>query len=123
MNARFGILTYGSTTRVILKESTSSEVLSWLGKGAFEDRLTPEKFAVTDDNGNTSWRPKSRYWLQHYLAAHYGSVVQIQFSPDFSLGLTGLSYGNGARDAKGCESVEDGSAYLNLRYLPIEVAC
>ncbi|MCK0097499.1 DUF5906 domain-containing protein [Yoonia sp. F2084L] len=74
MNSRFGILTYGSTTRIILKGSTSTEVLSWLGKGAFEDRLAPEKFAVTNNNGDTTWRPKARYWLQHPFAAHYHEV-------------------------------------------------
>ncbi len=89
MNARFGILTYGSTTRVILKESTSTEVLSWLGKGAFEDRMAPEKFPVTDDNGNTTWRPKSRFWLQHRLAAHYHKV---DFDPSLPPGHNGRSW-------------------------------
>ncbi|MGC3938752.1 DUF5906 domain-containing protein [Roseobacter sp. EG26] len=86
MNSRFGILTYGSSTRVILKETTSTEVLSWLGKGAFEDRLAPEKFPVTDDNGNTTWRPKSRFWLQHRLAAHYH---EMDFDPSLPPGHNG----------------------------------
>ena len=83
MNSRFGILTYGSTTRVILKGSTSSEVLPWLGKGAFLDRLEPEKFPVTDDNGNTTWKPKSQYWLKHRLAAHYH---EVDFDPSLPPG-------------------------------------
>ncbi|PXW76138.1 primase-like protein [Ruegeria sp. P4] len=86
MNSRFGILTYGSTTRIILKGSTSTEVLSWLGKQAFEDRLAPEKFPVVDDNGNTTWRPKARYWLQHRLAAHYH---ELDFNPALPPGHNG----------------------------------
>lgn len=86
MNSRFGILTYGSSTRIILKSSASTEVLSWLGKGAFEDRLAPEKFAVTDNAGNTTWQQKARYWLRHPFAAHYH---EVDFNPSLPPGHNG----------------------------------
>ncbi|ATG48415.1 hypothetical protein CEW89_13095 [Celeribacter ethanolicus] len=89
MNNRFGILTYGSTTRIIQKDTTSTEVLPLLGKGAFEDRLAPEKFPVTDDNGNTTWRSKSRYWMQHPYAAHYHEVI---FDPSLPRGHNGFRW-------------------------------
>lgn len=86
MNARFGILTHGSSTRIILKNNTSAEVLAWLSKGSFEDRLAPEKFPVTDDSGNTTWRSKSRFWLQHPFAAHYH---EVDFNPALPPGHNG----------------------------------
>ncbi|MBY6090482.1 DUF5906 domain-containing protein [Maritimibacter alkaliphilus] len=89
MNSRFGILTFGSSTRIILKNSTSNEALPWLGKGAFEDRLAPEKFAETDNNGTTTWKPKARYWLQHPLAAHYHAVI---FDPALPPGHNGTTW-------------------------------
>ncbi|WP_170447346.1 DUF5906 domain-containing protein [Ruegeria arenilitoris] len=86
MNSRFGILTYGTTTRIILKNSVSTEVLSLLGKGPFEDRLAPEKFPVTDDSGNTAWRPKAKFWMQHPYAAHYH---EVDFDPSLPPGHNG----------------------------------
>jgi hypothetical protein len=86
MNSRFGILTHGSSTRIIVKENVGTEVLSLLGKRPFEDRLAPERYPVTDDNGNTTWRPKARYWMQHQFAAHYHKV---DFEPSLPPGHNG----------------------------------
>ena len=75
LNSRFGILTHGNATRIIVKDFQGSEVLSLLGKTPFQDRLKPEKFPVTDETGNTRWREKSTYWLGHHLTAHYYEVI------------------------------------------------
>jgi hypothetical protein len=89
MNARFGIWTHGSSTRIIVKQPMGGEVLTCLGKGAFLDRLKPEKFPQTDANGNVSWRYKGPYWLDHHLAAHYHHVI---FDPGKPPGHNGKSW-------------------------------
>ncbi|SHL68336.1 Primase C terminal 2 (PriCT-2) [Roseovarius marisflavi] len=89
MNARFGIWTHGSSTRIIVKQPVGGEVLTCLGKGAFLDRLKPEKFPERDANGNVSWRYKAPYWLDHHLAAHYHEVA---FDPGKPPGHNGNSW-------------------------------
>jgi hypothetical protein len=86
MNARFGILTYGSNTRIIVKQPSDGEVLTLLGKHAFIDRMAPEKFGRTDDHGAVSNVPVSGYWLTHRYAAHY---YQVTFDPNKPPGHNG----------------------------------
>ncbi len=50
-----------------------------------------------------------------------GFVAQIGLRPDFPLALTDLSYGNSFGYTKRSKAVEDRSADLDLRNLPIEV--
>ncbi|WP_109465262.1 DUF5906 domain-containing protein [Albibacillus kandeliae] len=89
MNARFGILTHGSSTRIIVKNPSDGEVLTWLGKQAFLDRLKPEKFPQTDETGDVKWRYKAPYWLDHHLAVHYHKVT---FDPGKTPGHNGHSW-------------------------------
>lgn len=89
MNERYGILTYGSTTRIIVKEPAPGEVLTLLGKQAFIDRLAPEKFPQDDGREGVTWIPKASYWLAHRHAAHYHQVI---FNPAKPSGHNGASW-------------------------------
>jgi Primase C terminal 2 (PriCT-2)/Family of unknown function (DUF5906) len=89
LNARFGILTHGNNARIIVKETAPGETLTLLGKQAFIDRMAPEKFARTDENGTTNYVPVAPYWLTHRLAAHYHQII---FDPDRPPGHNGKSW-------------------------------
>lgn len=89
MNERYGIWTHGSTTRIIVKQPLEEEALTTLGKGAFLDRLKPEKFPEENGNGETKLRPKGPYWLGHQYAAHYHQVI---FDPTKPPGEVGKSW-------------------------------
>jgi len=86
MNERYGILTHGSSTRIIDKKASDGEVITLLGKGAFHDRLAPEKFPQKDQNGDVKWRPKAPYWLTHEHAEHFHRVI---FDPNKPPGENG----------------------------------
>jgi len=78
MNARFGILTHGNKTMIIVKngDRRDDEDLVWLSKPTFQDRLAPETILVDADvAGNTKWIAKGPYWLGHPRACHYHRII------------------------------------------------
>lgn len=80
MNARFGILTIGSKTLIIVKngDRRPEDEFNTLSKATFIDRLAPETFTVPGDDGTFKTTPKSTYWLSHRHAAHY---YRLDFDP------------------------------------------
>ncbi|MGI3187081.1 DUF5906 domain-containing protein [Nioella aestuarii] len=89
LNARFGIWTHGSTTRIIVKQPATGEVLTTLAKTPFFDRMKPEKFPRKDESGDVKWIPKAPYWIEHRYAAHYHEVI---FDPTKAPGHNGKSW-------------------------------
>jgi hypothetical protein len=78
MNERFGILTHGRKTMVIVKNGDRTEEdegLVWLSKESFLDRVGAETFTVDDGRGNTRGVPKAKHWLKHARASHYHRLI------------------------------------------------
>lgn len=89
MNARFGILTYGNKTQIILKngDRRPDDESPLLGKQPFMDRLQTEK-PVSQGEGNRP-KPKGKFWFEHPLAAHY---YTLDFDPAKPPGHNGRTW-------------------------------
>lgn len=88
MNARYGILTHGGSTRIILKRKAdgSQGPISWLSKTSFEDRLAGERIQVEYSDGSSKKVSRSKHWLNHPRAAHYYEII---FDPSLPPGQNG----------------------------------
>jgi len=91
MNARFGILTIGNTTLIIVKngDRRPEDDFVTLSKSVFLDRLAPETFASKRENGSVETISKARLWLGHRLAAHYH---RLEFNPGIPPGHNGRTW-------------------------------
>lgn len=91
MNARFGILTHGSTTLIIPKNGDRRPEDDFLGlsKGTFVDRLAPERIQVKDAGGKPSSVSKAKAWLGHAKACHYH---RLDFDPSLPPGHNGITW-------------------------------
>jgi hypothetical protein len=91
MNARFGILTIGNSTLIIVKngDRRADDEFATLSKATFIDRLAPEAFPIRSDDGSFKTVPKSTYWLNHRLAAHYH---RLDFNPALPPGENGRTW-------------------------------
>lgn len=91
MNARFGILTVGNATLVIVKngDRRPQDDLVTLSKQTFIDRLAPETFTVRGEDGSHRPMSKAKMWLGHKLASHY---YRIDFDPALPPGDNGRTW-------------------------------
>jgi hypothetical protein len=72
MNSRFGILTHGRTTRIIIKNGDREpDDEFWLSKETLADRLKGED--CRDKDGKRL--DKASYWLNHPRTCHYHRVI------------------------------------------------
>jgi len=88
MNARYGILTYGGNTRIILKRKADGGQgpISWLSKKSFEDRLAGERIQVENNDGSLRKVSRAKHWLNHPQASHYYEII---FDPSLPPGHNG----------------------------------
>lgn len=86
MNSRFGILTHGNKTLIILKngDRKPDDEFTWLSKEAFVDRLKTEP--MRDSSGGEGTKDKAKFWMSHRLAAHYH---RLDFDPSLPVGHNG----------------------------------
>lgn len=91
MNARFGILTHGRATEIIVKngDRLPGDGFVTLAKPVFLDRMAPEFFDRLRPDGTTVRASKAKAWLQHPQAAHYARVV---FDPSLPPGHNGRTW-------------------------------
>lgn len=91
MNARFGILTTGNATLIIVKngDRRPEDDFVALSKNVFIDRLAPETFAAQREDGTTEPISKAKVWLNHRLADHYH---RLEFDPARSPGHNGKTW-------------------------------
>jgi hypothetical protein len=91
MNARFGILTVGNATLIIVKngDRRPDDELITLSKATFIDRLAPETFTIAGQDGTPRPVPKAQFWLTHRLAAHY---YRLDFDPALPPGNNGTTW-------------------------------
>jgi hypothetical protein len=85
MNGRFGILTHGNKTLIVLKngDRRPDDEFATLGVQPFFDRLSAEPAMVPDGNGNLVPTNKAKVWMKHPLAAHYHRLI---FDPSLDPG-------------------------------------
>lgn len=88
MNTRYGILTHGGSTRIILKQKVDGGQgpISWLSKTSFEDRLAGERIQVEYGDGSSRKVSRAKHWLNHARAAHYYEII---FDPSLPPGHNG----------------------------------
>jgi len=91
MNARFGILTTGNATLIIVKngDRRPEDDLVVLSKNVFVDRLAPETFTTKREDGSVESISKAKLWLGHRLAAHYH---RLEFDPGLPPGHNGKTW-------------------------------
>ena len=91
MNEKYGVLTHGNKTIIIIKNGDHGpdDDFVWLSKPAFLDRLAGEKTAVINSSGDSKTESKAKYWLKHSLASHYHRTV---FDPERPPGHNGLDW-------------------------------
>jgi TOTE conflict system, Archaeo-Eukaryotic Primase domain/Family of unknown function (DUF5906)/Primase C terminal 2 (PriCT-2) len=91
MNARFGICTHKNKTLIIIKDRDfdSGEVINWLDKATFKDRLASELMSVSTGSGSSKQTPKSDFWMKHPKASHYH---KIDFDPSKPPGDNGVMW-------------------------------
>lgn len=80
MNARFGVLTVGSSTLIVVKngDRRPDDDFIALSKPVFLDRLAPETITSKREDGTIESISKARLWLNHRLASHYH---RLDFDP------------------------------------------
>jgi hypothetical protein len=90
MNGRFGILTYASTTQIILKngDRRPDDLPIGLSKSAFTDRLAGEKVTIVGPDGPRTLN-KARAWLNHPRASHF---TRVDFDPSMLPGANGTTW-------------------------------
>jgi hypothetical protein len=91
MNGRFGILTHGNKTLIVLKngDRRPDDEFATLGVQPFFDRLAAEPMMVLDANGSPVPTNKARIWFKHALAAHYH---RLTFDPSLDPGHNGKDW-------------------------------
>lgn len=91
MNARFGILTIGNSTQIIVKNGDRhpDDDFVALSKRTFLDRLAPESIIMPGEDGKEVRRSKADAWLKHPLAAHYH---KLDFDPSRPPGHDGKTW-------------------------------
>ena len=89
MNERYGILTHGSKTLIIVKngDRRPGDEMSLLGVRPFLDRLAPRRIAISSDEGGA--RLIAPYWMKHRDAAHYH---RLDFDPSLPSGHNGTTW-------------------------------
>ena len=91
LNERFGILTHGNKTLIIIKDASGhdDDGVVLLGLGPFLDRMAPETIALADSSGGTKQASIAPLWKQHANAAHYYKLV---FDPALPSGHNGKTW-------------------------------
>lgn len=91
MNARFGILTVGNNTQIIVKNGDRhpDDDQPFLSKQVFIDRLEPEALISRDEAGGETRKSKARTWLSHRNACHY---TRVDFDPSLPPGHNGKTW-------------------------------
>lgn len=91
MNAKYAIYTHGKTTMIIIKnlDSDDTEVVRFIGKGPFHDRLAAKKVEVEGSDGQPRRIPIVPFWMKHGLAAH---IHRVDFDPERPPGTNGTTW-------------------------------
>lgn len=91
MNARFGILTVGNVTQIIVKNGDRhpDDDQPFLSKQVFIDRLEPEALVSRDEAGGETRKSKAKTWLSHRHASHY---TRLDFDPSLPPGHNGKTW-------------------------------
>ena len=104
MNSRFGLLTSGNATLIIVKngDRRPEDDFVALSKNVFLDRLAPETISVQRSDGTIEHVSKAKIWLNHRLRDDYH---RLEFDPAQPPGQNGKTWntwtGFGVEDRPG----------------------